>query len=155
MLSARPELLEVKSIDGWTPLLTAALCQQVESIQILLEAGADPFATDPLGRNMLHLFLVSPTQSYVYELEKLSSFLRMMKKPVLHKLLDERCVESPGGLTPLARWVSSIIKYAPNELSIVLLEFSTITAMEMRDGRGHTPLHTVCCVVFYEFRSTG
>ncbi|PTB35556.1 uncharacterized protein TrAFT101_009403 [Trichoderma asperellum] len=142
VLSARPEFLEVKSIDGWTPLLTAAMCQQVESIQALLEAGADPFTTDPFGRNMLHLFLVSPTQSHVYELGKLSSFFRIVDRPALHKLLEERCAESPGGLTPLARWISATVKFAPVALSIALLEFSTIKAMEMWDGRGSTPLHT-------------
>ncbi|UKZ69656.1 uncharacterized protein TrAtP1_010660 [Trichoderma atroviride] len=143
VLSARPELLEVKSIDGWTPLLTAALCQQVESIRILLEAKANPFATDTFGRNMLHLFLVSPTGNYPYELGKLSSFFRLVEKPVLEKLQEERCIESPGGLTPLARWVSSTVKYAPSAVSIDLLEASTTKPMEMWDGRGFTPLHTV------------
>lgn len=143
VLSARPELLEVKSIDGWTPLLTAALCKQIESIRILLEARADPFATDVYGRNMLHLFLVSPTGTYLYEAEQLSSFFRVVERPVLHKLLEERCVESPGGLTPLARWVSSSIRYAPIAASVDLLEASTTKAMEMWDGRGFTPLHTV------------
>ncbi|KAK1237264.1 hypothetical protein MKX08_002889 [Trichoderma sp. CBMAI-0020] len=143
VLSARPELLEVKSIDGWTPLLTAALCKQVESMRILLEARADPFATDPFGRNMLHLFLVSPIGSYPYELDTISSFFRLVEKPVLQKLQEERCIESPGGLTPLARWVSSVVKYAPSAVSIGLLEVSTTKAMEMCDGRGFTPLHTV------------
>lgn len=155
VLSARPEFLEVKSIDGWTPLLTAAMCQQVESIQALLEAGADPFTTDPFGRNMLHLFLVSPTQSHVYELGKLSSFFRIVDRPALHKLLEERCAESPGGLTPLARWISATVKFAPVALSIALLEFSTIKAMEMWDGRGSTPLHTVRFPLFYQGYSAG
>lgn len=149
VLSARPELLEVKSIDGWTPLLIAALCHQVESIRLLLEARANPFATDTFGRNMLHLFLVSPTEHYVYQLEIMSSFLHLVEKPVLHKLLEERCVESPGGLTPLARWVSSSVKYAPSALSIALLEFSTTKAMEILDGRGYTPVHTVRLPLFY------
>lgn len=143
VLAARPELLEVKSIDGWTPLLTAALRHQVESIRILLEARADPFVTDTFGRNMLHLFLVSPAESYVDIPEKLSSFLRVVEKPVFHKLLEERCADSPGGLTPLARWVSSGVKWAPFSVSIALVEASTIKAMEMYDGRGFTPLHTV------------
>ncbi|KAL7921223.1 putative ankyrin repeat protein [Trichoderma austrokoningii] len=146
VLSARPELLEVRSIDGWTPLMTAAMCQQVESIRLLLEARADPFATDTFGRNMLHLFLVSPTDHYVYELETLSSFLRVVEKPVLQKLIEERCVDSPGGLTPLARWISSALKYAPNKLSIALLESCTTKAMEMREGRGYTPLHNVAVI---------
>jgi hypothetical protein len=144
VLSARPELLEVKSIDGWTPLLTAALCQQVECMRILLEARADPFVTDPFGRNMLHLFLVSPNEHYPYELEKLSSFLRLVEKPVFNRLSEERCADSPGGLTPLGRWVSSTVKYAPAPVSIALLEASSTKAMEMWDGRGYTPLHTVC-----------
>lgn len=155
VLSARPELLEVKSIDGWTPLLVAALCKQVESIRILLEARADPFATDIYGRNMLHLFLVFPNGSHLYEPERLSSFLRAVEKPVFHKLLEERCVESPGGLTPLARWVDSSVRHVPVAVSIDLLEASTTKAMEMWDGRGFTPLHTVRFPLFLQLCPAG
>jgi hypothetical protein len=151
VLSARPELLEVKSIDGWTPLLAAALCKQVESIRILLEAKADPFATDMYGRNMLHLFLVFPGGSHLYDPETLSSFVRAVEKPVFHKLLEERCVESPGGLTPLARWVDSNVRHVPVAVSTDLLEASTTKAMEMWDGRGFAPLHTVRFPYSYNF----
>ncbi|KAL6856403.1 hypothetical protein J3F83DRAFT_764105 [Trichoderma novae-zelandiae] len=143
LLSAHPELLEVQSIDGWTPLLTAALHQRIEVLHILLEAGASPSATDLFGRNMLHLLLVSPGQGYIQEPEKLSSFLQSMDRSMLHQLLEQRCDEIPGGLTPLARWVST--RPAPNGLFSTLLDVSNSSALELLDGRGHTLLHTVTC----------
>jgi hypothetical protein len=143
VLSAHPEFLEVKSIDGWTPLLTAALRQRLEALHVLLEAGANPFATDLLGRNMLHLVLVNPGPGYFAESEKLSSFLRSMDRSVLHRLLEERCAESPGGLTPFARWIS--VQPEPNTLFTTLLDLSNTTVLEMLDGGGHTPFHTVRC----------
>ncbi|PTB63272.1 hypothetical protein BBK36DRAFT_1126757 [Trichoderma citrinoviride] len=141
LLSTHPELLEVQSIDGWTPLLTAALHHRIEVLHILLEAGASPFATDLFGRNMLHLLLVSPGQGYIQEPEKLSSFLQSMDRSVLHQLLGQRCDESPGGLTPLARWIPT--RPTPNGLFTTLLDVSTSAAMEMFNSRGHTVLHTV------------
>lgn len=147
-MSARPELLEAKSIDGWTPLLSAALHHRIEALHILLEAGANPFAIDPLGRNMLHLLLLNPGQGYIPEPEKLSSFLRSMDRSVLHRLLEQRCDESPGGLTPIARWIP--VRPAPNTLFTTLMELSSLSVLEMLDGRGHTPLHTVRCFPFPE-----
>ncbi|KAL7941252.1 ankyrin repeat protein [Trichoderma barbatum] len=141
VLSARPELLEVKSIDGWTPLLTAAIHQRIEALQILLEAGASPFSTDLLGRNVIHLLLVSPSRSYIAEPEKLSSFLQSIDRSVLHQLLEQHCDENPGGQTPVARWIST--RPTSNAVFATLLELSNSTVLEMLDGGGYTPLHTV------------
>ncbi|KAL7953213.1 ankyrin repeat protein [Trichoderma compactum] len=141
VLSAHPELLEVQSIDGWTPLLTAAIHQRIQALLLLLEAGANPLATDPYGRNMLHLLLISPTGNYVAEPEKLASVLRSMDRSLLHQLLEQRCDESPGGQTPLARWISN--RPPPNAVLTALLEISNPTPLEMLDGAGYTPLHIV------------
>ncbi|KAL7805756.1 ankyrin repeat protein [Trichoderma gracile] len=141
LLSARRDLLEVQSIDGWTPLLTAALHQRIQLLHLLLEAGANPLATDLFGRNMLHLLLLSPGQGYIQEPEKLSSFIQSMDRSLLHQLLEQRCDESPGGLTPLARWIRT--RPAPNGLFTTLLDVSNSAVMEMFDGRGHTLLHSV------------
>lgn len=121
--------------------MVAALHQRIEALHILLEAGASPFATDTYGRNMLHLLLVNPGPGYIPEPEKLSSFLRSMDTSVLHTLLEQRCAESPGGLTPLARWI--FVRPEPNAVLTTLLEISTKKPLEMLDGGGHTPLHTV------------
>ncbi|KKP00706.1 ankyrin repeat protein [Trichoderma harzianum] len=141
VLSARPELLEVQSIDGWTPLMTAAIHQRIEALLILLEAGANPLATDPYGRNMLHLLLFGPTGNYVLEPEKLASVLRCMDRSLLHQLLEQRCNESPGGQTPLARLISN--RPPLNAVLTALLEISNMTPLEMLDGAGYTPLHIV------------
>ncbi|PTB72368.1 ankyrin repeat protein [Trichoderma longibrachiatum ATCC 18648] len=143
LLSTHPDLLEVQSIDGWTPLLTAALHQRIEVLHLLLEAEASPFATDLVGRNMLHLLLVSPGQGYIQEPAKLSSFLQSMDRSVLHQLLEQRCDESPGGLTPLARWI--LTRPSPDGLFTSLLDLSSTATLEVLDGRGHTLLHTVAC----------
>jgi hypothetical protein len=141
LVSTHPDLLEVQSIDGWTPLLTAALHQRIDVLHLLLEAGVSPFATDSFGRNMLHLLLLSPGQGYIQEPEKLSSFLQSVDRSVLHQLLEQRCDESPGGLTPLARWIHT--RPAANGLFTTLLNVSNLAVLERLDGRGHTLLHVV------------
>ncbi|KAL7931389.1 ankyrin repeat protein [Trichoderma chlorosporum] len=141
VLSSRPELLEVQSIDGWTPLLTAAIHQRIEALHVLLEAGANPFAIDTFGRNMLHLLLVSPGPNHMAEPEKLASLLRSIDGSLLHQLLEQRCDQSPGGQTPIARWISN--RPSPNAVFTTLLELSNLTVFEMLNGGGYTPLHTV------------
>lgn len=47
--------LEVRDVDGWTPLLSAARSGRADKISLLLEAGADPSATDTDGAGALHL----------------------------------------------------------------------------------------------------
>ena len=149
LVSTHPELLELRSVDGWTPLLVAACGCRIEALQILLEAGAHPLATDPLGRNMLHLLLVSPSGSMgLFDSNLLSSFLWSMDSSTLQQLLGQRCAESPGGLTPFARWVYGIraVGFArpePNILFTTVLELSNATMLQILDGAGCTPLHIV------------
>jgi hypothetical protein len=150
LVSTHPELLELKSVDGWTPLLVAACQRKIEAVQILLNAGANPFTTDLLERNMLHLFLLSPgAGGWISDPSILPSFLRAMDSVILKGLLKHRCVEIPGGLTPLARWI-----FTRPELSILfttVLELSNVRGFEILDGAGRTVLHTVRLPTFEYF----
>ena len=150
LVSTHPEFLEVKSIDGWTPLLVAAIVGRIEAIQILLDSGSHPFTTDPLERNMLHLLLVSPgVGTGLSDPNALSSFLRSMDNSILRELLEHRCVENPGGLTPLARWI--LLQPEPNVLFQTVLELSSAAVFETLDGQGCTPLHIVSHASFREY----
>lgn len=142
LAQTHPELLEISSIDGWTPLLVAACHGKVEAMQTLLESGANPFSTDPLGRNMLHLLLASPgTGRLQSDPNALPSFLRWMDTTILQSLLEQQCIESPGGQTPLSRWI--LTRPEPGILFNAVLELSSIRVFEIFDGVGRTPLHTV------------
>lgn len=145
LVSNHPEFLEFESVDGWTPLLFAAMERSIEAIQILLEAGAHPFATDLLGRNMLHLLLVSPGPDARHNLNELSSFLHSLNRLTLQKLLEQRCAENPGGLTPFARWIlhRAAFDHEPDVLCTTVLELSRVAMLEILDGAGRTPLHIV------------
>lgn len=64
-----------------------------------------------------------------------------MDRSLMHQLLEQRCNESPGGQTPLARLISN--RPPPNAVFTALLEISNPTPLEMLDGAGYTPLHIV------------
>jgi methionyl-tRNA formyltransferase len=48
LLLDRPDLIEFRSAEGWTPLIVAAFNQQTGAVRALLELGANP---DTAGRN--------------------------------------------------------------------------------------------------------
>ena len=147
-MSSKPESLEVGSIDGWTPLLVAACRSSLETAKVLLDAGANIYATDPLGRNMLHLLLVGPGGGICFtDAKDLSSFLQSMDDSARETLMQQRCAESPGGLTPLERWIFT--RPLPNVLFSTMLQLSNTSILEVLDGAGCTPLHTVCFRLFY------
>jgi hypothetical protein len=143
LVSTHPKLLEQRSVDGWTPLLVAACQRKIEAVQILLDAGANPFATDLLERNMLHLLLLSPGEGgWISDPSVIPSFLKAMPRVILKRLLEQRCVENPGGLTPFARWIFT--RPEPSMLFTTVLELSNVRVFEILDGAGRTLLHTVC-----------
>ena len=52
------ELINMTSRDKTTPLLTAAANGQVETVELLLEKGADITMEDNFGRNILELAIL-------------------------------------------------------------------------------------------------
>lgn len=41
LLSALPSMLEQRNADGWTPLICAAFCGELEIVELLIGKGAD------------------------------------------------------------------------------------------------------------------
>ncbi|RFU31088.1 hypothetical protein B7463_g5236, partial [Scytalidium lignicola] len=146
---SHPDLFEVKSVDGWTPLLVAAILQRLDFLRILLDNGANIFTTDNLQRNMIHLLLSAPGNGGgIIETEKLCTFIRSLDSSIRTQLLQQPCTDSPGDLTPFARWLYAIkqIEYiAPeaDDLFMTVLELCDVSVMETFDATGNTPLHIV------------
>ncbi|KAH8812856.1 ankyrin repeat protein [Xylogone sp. PMI_703] len=148
LVSTRPDLLNIKSIDGWTPLLVAVSIKRYEFIEILIDGGADMLATDNQQRNMLHLLLAGPCGAGLDEAEKTCAFIRSLDTSIRTQLFQQQCTEVPGGTTPLARWLYCLkqiefIAPEPDELFKTVLEFSDTSIMEALDAIGNTPLHIV------------
>ena len=53
LLENCPSLLEVRTKEGWTPLILAAFAQHGELVEVLLERGANPNATGLKGTTAL------------------------------------------------------------------------------------------------------
>ena len=148
LLSSRSDLLEVRSADEWTPLLTAACLSNLDAIEAILAAGADPLVSDSLGRNTVHLFLWPPNGAVNDSKEKVKRLMDLFNAPARRHLLQQRCSEHPGGLTPLTRWlygVGSVEIYRPDSDGALkgLLEYCEESDLDMVDNRGMTPLHLV------------
>lgn len=148
LLPSHLELLEVRSADEWTPLLVAACLNNLEAIEAILAAGADPLATDSLGRNLLHAFLLPPNGTVNDSREQMKKLMELLDSSAHQHLLQQRCTEHPGSLTPLMRWLygwGALEHFRPNPNGAlqILLEHSEKSDLEMVDTRGLTPLHIV------------
>jgi len=151
LLSSHSDLLELRSADEWTPLLTAACLGKLDAIEAILAAGADPLASDILGRNVVHLFLWPPNGAVNDSKEQVTRLLELFDAPTRRRLLQQRCSEHPGGLTPLSRWlygVGAVEFYRPDSDGALkgLLEYCEESDLDVIDNRGLTPLHLVSVI---------
>ncbi|KAF1952642.1 ankyrin [Byssothecium circinans] len=145
LLRAMPGSLEVKSIDGLTPLSLAISLRRLDAAKLLIEAGADQTVRNNNGRNILHLLLCSAyTMSPISDEKVLQPFLDLIDKRLVTSLLTERCSLDPGSLTPIAFWLHQ----SSQDIDVLrtLLEFAAFTNnahLELLDGAGDTPLHWI------------
>jgi hypothetical protein len=160
-----PQLVELKSVDGHTPLSLAFASSCVRFAKILVEAGADQTIRDKNGNNLLHLLLCSINGTTRQETEKLQKLLKLLDRRLVPSLLTERSAEDPGALTPISRWMQKAFGSNYNyrhgnyngdncnlnfesdinvEILRVLLDFAESTGqkhLELLGGTGNGPVH--------------
>ncbi|KAF7122286.1 hypothetical protein CNMCM5793_000243 [Aspergillus hiratsukae] len=153
-----PHCLEVKSIDGYTPLMIAFSLLRPTYAKILIEAGADQTVRDKKGSNILHLLFCSVTSPSDEKLDDLQKMLELVDGALVSSLLVERSSHGPGSLTPLAMWMVKALSTAntyyyngnnregDNQMKVLrmILDFAQSTGqkhLELLDGAGNTLVH--------------
>ncbi len=93
-------LLEAKTQEGETPLLTAARVGKCEALKKLIELGADVFAVDSNGNTALHLATIEKKYDII---SRLSPFLPITTTPVVEfvKMALLHCSINSQGKTAL------------------------------------------------------
>ena len=148
ILDAIPESLDTKCLpDRLTPLALAFNLRRYNAARFLISTGADQVARDSLGRNLVHIILQNVSEwgshaSVLYEV------LSLLDPKLLPSMFIERCAMSgmdgpgPGATTPLALLLHTDSSCSL-ELVEAVLEYSQCKDLEIMDGAGDYPLHTV------------
>lgn len=142
LLEKMPHALDLRSLDGQTPLHLAFEVGRYYAAKKLIAAGANQSTKDKVGRNILHTIMSTIA---VERSGLLRSLLGMLNNEVVATLLLERCsaVESSGN-TPLAVFLSRIRDETGWEESLqIILSFSGGKDLQKMDGAGDYPLHNV------------
>jgi ankyrin repeat protein len=146
LLKVMPDIIDVKSEDGLTPLLIAFRLYRHEAASILIQAGADQTIRDAEGRNLIHSLLMQSFNSDRH-VKELRTMLDLIDHRLLADFFLERSSETPGALTPLAQFIKATShltnKWSEhnNKALRVILAYSKGTELSVINGEGHTPLH--------------
>ncbi|GFF78963.1 hypothetical protein IFM61392_10056 [Aspergillus lentulus] len=155
-----PHCLEVKSVDGYTPLMIAFSLVRPTYAKILIEAGADQTVRNKKGNNILHLLFCSVSSPPAEMLDDFQKMLELVDPSLVSSLLVERSSHGPGSLTPLAMWMVRALS-TTNTYSVygngsncegdnqmkalrMILDFAQSTGqkhLELLDGAGNTVIH--------------
>ncbi|KAL9581294.1 MAG: hypothetical protein Q9212_003986, partial [Teloschistes hypoglaucus] len=159
LIAVMPDSINLPSrTTKLTPLALAFLKGRIGTASALINAGADQTARDSDGKNLIHLALIGASKSPIEEQEDgmkaFRRFLNLIDKRIIKSLFTERASTGPGGLTPLAYWLSGTSSYnsfyssrgtSHSRLSssalTTLLDFGGAEAVRMMDGSGQFPLH--------------
>lgn len=113
-------------------------------VRILIANGADQSVKDTRGDNILHLALANSYHSGASQLRELINLLDPTLRDHLFK--ERSSLQFHDGRTPFHRWVGSRgsngREWHMDQLRL-LLEFSDVETLDVLDGQGDTPLHTL------------
>jgi len=145
LVTVRPDFLEQKSSEGFTPLQVAVHEDRLSIVSYLISCGANQRHRDKFGRNMIHSLLVYPkTWDVENDVEVLNDMLKEFDKEAVKEMLVERAAVQPGALTPLAYWMAKNTQYKKADIIEALSKYSSGEELEMINGEGDLPLHVVC-----------
>ncbi|KAH1375251.1 hypothetical protein KXW98_005362 [Aspergillus fumigatus] len=155
-----PHCLEVKSVDGYTPLMIAFSLVRPTYAKILIKAGADQTVRDKKGCNILHHLFCGVSSPSVERLDDFQKMLGLVDPSLVSSLLVERSSHGPGSLTPLAMWMMRALN-TTNTYSVygngsnyegdnqmetlrIILDFAQSTGqkhLELLNGAGNSIMH--------------
>ncbi|KAL9113514.1 MAG: hypothetical protein Q9227_002251 [Pyrenula ochraceoflavens] len=147
ILKSLPESIESRTLpEKMTPLATAFDLCRYNAARFLIDAGANQTVRDSQGRNILHIIFEN-THKWAIHPRVFHAAISLLDPKLLPSMLVERCSlagsnsSNPGATTPLA-----ILLHAGSydtEIVKIVLDFSQGKDLEVMDGAGDYPLHTV------------
>jgi ankyrin repeat protein len=106
VLERRPDLLEIRDADGFTPLQLALSEKRYLAAKKLIDAGADQTTKDIKGRNIMHTILGNMSTD---QPSALKAVISMIDDKLIGPLLLERCSSIDFvSTTPLAIFVDTM-----------------------------------------------
>jgi ankyrin repeat protein len=153
LLEVMPETLDLKSAQGYTPLHLAVSHLRHDIVKLLISKGANQRIRDSRSRNIVHNLLVKITNISFNDnstsqtnAENIGRILALLDKEQVKEMLLERCstsANSPAS-TPLAYYLSHInYNHRNADVMKLLVEYSGGDDLELINGEGDLPLHTV------------
>lgn len=143
LIKTCPWSLEAKDSSSNTPLLTAAYFGRVESMKLLIAAGANESARSRSGETVVHRMM-----SEVEEPSQLKEALDLLDSDLRAHLFKQRSNLENGGMTPLHllvhrfRFRTSAGTYKCEQIFELLLEYSKGIEVDMLNAAGDSVLHT-------------
>ena len=145
LLAQSPDAIEAKTSLGLTPALFAIREGKPEAISALVDAGANFFARDSDGRNILHQLLTPKGEVFGHGAAAFKSTLALLPADAVATAWTQRT--SSTGQTPLARYISvatvrqGLDKEVDREFLSALLEASGGVGLTLADHAGNLPIH--------------
>ena len=145
LLAQSPDAIEAKTSLGLTPALFAVREGKPEAISALVDAGANFFARDSDGRNILHQLLTPKGEVFGHGAAAFKSTLALLPADAVATARTQRT--SSTGQTPLARYISvatvrqGLNKEVDREFLSALLEASGGVGLTLADHAGNLPIH--------------
>ncbi|CAG9947875.1 unnamed protein product [Clonostachys rosea f. rosea IK726] len=158
LIDVCPDVLEKRSSNGYTPLMSACWNRNVEIMKILIEANVDQSVRLDTGHNILHVAL-----GRKQDVDALRQVLDLIDPTLRANLFQQRRRLTHGGTAPIHSWISMVCGQGGNstydysqrrwhdyhgewkdvaQILNLLLEYSNGEGLELLNGAGDTPLHT-------------
>lgn len=146
LIKQMPHLIDKKNFEGRTPLHVAFSLHRIKAAQMLIEAGADVMAKDKAFRNVLH-FALAPVQGALCQLDRhVKELLDLLDPKVRRDLFKQKNGYAAGARTPLHHWITCTQHNKAEWQDKILklwLKYSEGIELDMIDGTGNSPLHTL------------
>lgn len=142
LIQKMPECIDAKSTSGMTPLQLAFHLNRLYAARTLIAAGANQTTRNRMGKNLIHTILLSNSS----DPNLLQATLSLLDQSLIPTMLLERCATSDlGSLTPLLLWIQtgSHDEITGPQILHILLSYSQGSDLEIMDGTGDYPLHTL------------
>ncbi|CAH0034010.1 unnamed protein product [Clonostachys rhizophaga] len=158
LIDVCPDVLEKRSSNGYTPLMSACWNRNAQIMKILIEANVDQSVRLDTGHNILHVAL-----GREQDVDTLRQIFDLIDPTLRAHLFQQRRRLTHGGTAPIHSWISLVCGQGGNseydysqrrfkayhgkwkdlaQILNLLLEYSNGEGLELLNGAGDTPLHT-------------
>lgn len=155
LIEQHPECLEVRSVEGYTPLSLAFVLRKTGYAKMLIAARANQTTRDSEGCNLLHNLLMPRGQACMKG-ETIAPLIELIDKSLISQILTQRAGEK--SMTPFAKWLEAangswrVTSFNgenrnaldPASVAKLVLDLAAPTNqkhLELLSASGNTPVH--------------